>query len=679
MALSGQLRTKIGTGGVYDLWLDWRVVSQSVADNRSTLSVALYAARTDGHPTLGAYNNYANNTVSLTAGGVACYDTSTAKLDLRTATGAQLAAWSGSFPHNADGSLTLALEGKFYFNSTAASSLPRGWYAVSGSAALDTIPRASTFTISGNQIGSPVIVSIRAASPSFTHNVVYQRTDGEQFVSASGVGEGDVPVLPHLNDCALLPDSDRGTAKIIVTTFQGGTQIGSPKEQAFTLHVPESVRPSVTSVAVTPVNDNPAVAGWGVYLQGCTKARIVTTAETAYGSPIKTWAVTGDGIAGSSADFTTGPLKKGAFTVSSVVTDERERPSESKQSAPFTVLPYEPPRLTPAPDWFRCDASGAAADDGTFLYVVPHCSVTSLDVPGGNAAVISLYAKKSTESDWTLIDDTLQNNVGKRVGAVTSAAGVTPETGPFDAGASYRLRFEVGDAVGKTDDSEDLVPTQKVAFHLRTGGRGAAFGKMAETDELLESAWRIKAKGLECTDKIVSRGTFNRGEWNAPAAGALTQMLDGGGGQHSVIVGVGENGVRYYGIDLLNGYTDLKMRIYAGDNYIEIRGNGDLHVAGELTTAKGKMTRTKSISIGATTQLTAELLNANLPWGSMYGGTTIVNVNGMYANVGSLIVNLIAADENTDAGYGKALYISLYTGLQIYTFEPSGWSFDKSL
>ena len=45
------------------------------------------------------------------------------------------------------------------------------------------------------------------------------------------------------------------------------------------------------------------------------------------------------------------------------------------------------------------------------------------------------------------------------------------------------------DSLGNSTEFEENIPTEQVAFHLKEGGQGAAFGKAAEQDELLDVAW----------------------------------------------------------------------------------------------------------------------------------------------------------------------------------------------
>lgn len=173
MATSGTISKKIGTNSVYTLWIDWVRNSKSDANNTSNITVTLKAKRNDGYPSYGAYNNYGNNTIKLTVGEAVKVNNTAANIDLRTSTGVTLATWTGDVAHNSDGTLNLALEGYFYFNSSAASSLPKGGYTVSGIASLDTIPRKSSVSCTDANVGSSAVITINSASTSFRHTLTY--------------------------------------------------------------------------------------------------------------------------------------------------------------------------------------------------------------------------------------------------------------------------------------------------------------------------------------------------------------------------------------------------------------------------------------------------------------------------------------------------------------------------
>ena len=63
-----------------------------------------------------------------------------------------------------------------------------------------------------------------------------------------------------------LPESTWGTGTVTMQVYSGGTLVGS-LSAPFTAYVPETMRPEVT-LETAVVNDNAAVQGWGVCLQG---------------------------------------------------------------------------------------------------------------------------------------------------------------------------------------------------------------------------------------------------------------------------------------------------------------------------------------------------------------------------------------------------------------------------
>ena len=66
--------------------------------------------------------------------------------------------------------------------------------------------------------------------------------------------------------------------------------------------------------------------------------------------------------------------------------------------------------------------------------------------------------------------------------------------GLIDTHYTYSARITLTDSLGQTALYECDVPSASVAFHLREGGTGAAFGKYAETDGELQlpASWRLR-------------------------------------------------------------------------------------------------------------------------------------------------------------------------------------------
>ena len=71
------------------------------------------------------------------------------------------------------------------------------------------------------------------------------------------------------------------------------------------------------------------------------------------------------------------------------------------------------------------------------------------------------------------------------------------------------------------------------------------------------------------------RSSANKGSWNQPTSGLLTQITDNSGAQHSVIVGLKSDGkTRAYGIDFLDNDSSPHMRLYSGSKYFSVQSDG---------------------------------------------------------------------------------------------------------
>ena len=87
----------------------------------------------------------------------------------------------------------------------------------------------------------------------------------------------------------------------------------------------------------------------------------------------------------------------------------------------------------------------------------------------------------------------MEKNSGARAGISSSdkvsflAAGVT-----LDKKSSYTVELKAEDELGEQGIISFAVSTEEITFHLKKGGKGAAFGKYAEEDNLLDVAWPAK-------------------------------------------------------------------------------------------------------------------------------------------------------------------------------------------
>lgn len=541
MALSGSVVTTGYNGRT--VTLNWSA-AQSVADNSSVITwnlvgsgpvsgwVVVSELRIKINDTQVYYRSSSNHTN--------CYN------------GTQLASGTTTIAHNADGSKSLSISVEAGIYQWAINC--RG----SGTFTLDTIARASSITSAGNvTLGNACSVQWTPASSAFTYKLKFllgnwSYTTG--IISPAGTSAYTYTgfVIP-LEVAKQIPGAVTSTMTVYLYSYNGNTQIGSVSSKTFAITIPATVKPTIGAVAAAIDNSgNSVINSWGIAVAGYTRVKVTANASGAQGSTISTYTVSGGyniSVSGASLSYTGGAIaSSGSKSFTVTAKDSRGRTSDTKASNAITFYAYSRPSIS---------AFSVSRLSGNESKIVVFANWSFASVNNKNSATAVLQYKKSSSSGWTTY------------GAIARNTSVTL-TPTFEKTSSYNFRLTVSDALNNQAQNEAFISTIGVLMDLKAGGKGIAFGKISETDNLVESAWRIKAdKG------IVSDDTFNQGSWGAPTYGALTQIIDGSNAQHSVIVGRGKNGTRYFGIDLLDRYTDNIMKIQAGEKTLLI-GYDDL-------------------------------------------------------------------------------------------------------
>ena len=266
-----------------------------------------------------------------------------------------------------------------------------------------------------------------------------------------------------------LPESTCGTGTVTVDVYSGGALVGS-LSAAFTAYVPESMRPTAVLTAEV-ISDNTEVQGWGVCLQGVSRVHYAVTAAAQGGAAVRDirFRFAGQEMAGASG--TTGTIGiSGQLRPAATVTDSRGR-SVTVQGTAVTVEAYHPPVIT-ASGAVRCGADGTEKDDGAYLKV--KCAAECAEVSGHNAVQVKARFRPmgGAWSGYTVLESGEEQLLG----------------GGLDAAVSYEVELSAEDTVGNVRTVRYTAATSQVTLHLRSGGKGAAFGKYAE-QEALECAW----------------------------------------------------------------------------------------------------------------------------------------------------------------------------------------------
>ena len=453
------------SGGKYNLTINYWVNYQDTVANVSNIYVEATLRRNDGYA--GSYYNLieSQNSAYIDVGGSRRVSKNP-KIDTRNGAVVTLASWSGNVSHNADGTLTLSVGAGFSTSGT--SSLTGG--SVTDSWTLTTIPRKSDFSISHNSVeaGKTITVTISPASSSFSHKVTYTFGSNSSTASLSAGNKTSTKTIP-LFWLTAIPDNTSGTASVTVETLSGGTPLGAITRY-FTVTCPESVKPSISSVTVTRI-DNNVPPSWGIYVKGESQARVSVTASGIYRSTIKSYQISGAGFSGTSSTLTTGTLNTaGTYTFTARVTDSRPGRTDTAVSDAITVYDYAPPTLSVG-DVFRCNADGTRNDGGNYLSVTAGITVNTLG--GRNAGTLSYSIARAGQSP------------GSYTGMTPAAAVIIPNV---SSNYSYTLYLKVADQIHSPTPTTIDIATAAATLNFSEGGKGISIGKVSERDGL-EVAW----------------------------------------------------------------------------------------------------------------------------------------------------------------------------------------------
>lgn len=446
MALSGNVVTSAKEGR--SVTLEW-TATQSIEKNTSTISWKLV-----GSGSAGGYVAVFGIKVNINGSQVFYRDSNTRT---NCYVGTVLCSGTTTVPHNADGTKTFSISVDAAIYTTAFGSTG------SGSFTLNTIPRASTPSVSATSVnfGDSITITITRASSSFTHTLEYK------FGNASGtIGTGIATSKSWTVPEALMntiPNSTSGTITITCKTYSGSTLVGS-KNATFTAKVPSSVVPTISTVATS--DPTGCLATYGGYVQQHSKVKADVTAAGAYQSTIKSYSIVMNGTTYTSNGSTSGFLKtSGTNTIKATVTDSRGR--TATKSVTISVMAYANPSISSF-SVIRCNADGTANEDGAYMKATFKAAITALN--NYNSKNVVLKYKDSTSSTW--IDAGTYSSYSVNTSKIISA----------DVDHSYNLILTATDDFGTATNTKDL-GTAFTLMDFNASGKGIAIGKVSEADK----------------------------------------------------------------------------------------------------------------------------------------------------------------------------------------------------
>ena len=466
-ATSGTIANAFRTG--YKIQVVWNVNSQNVGNNSSNVTFKVQLCSTGSQYTI---ISSATKNGSLTINGTTYGFTFNAGLSAnQTKT---VFTKTVDISHNSDGSKTCAISTTLGINVTLSGTY-WGNVSASGNASLNAIPRTSSFslnTTSGTIGSTQFVVTINRASSSFTHKVYYR------FGNLNWLGSSNATTsfsfTPSINDCSQIPSSTSGVATIVVETWNGSTHIGTAS-QNITLHVPDSVKPSFSSLG-TQLIEAGASSSFG-YVKGKSKCKLtINGASGNQGSWITSYHISGAGFSSGATPFTTGVLATaGNVVFSAYVVDSRGRKSDTK-TVTINVKDYTSPIIDIA-SAYRCNSEGGLDENGTYIKVHLEDIISQIT---GNAYSNKIEFKPSSSSTWT------------NAGSYASARGMIIGNGGISTTSTYNVRFTVSDSFETVTKVVDVAPAF-VTIDFKRGGKGIAIGKPSEKDNLFEVSMDFNA------------------------------------------------------------------------------------------------------------------------------------------------------------------------------------------
>lgn len=327
-----------------------------------------------------------------------------------------------------------------------------------------SIPSISTST-GAVQFGAAITIQTNRENTSYTHHLDMLLNNGkgqmlEEHI-ASDVG-ASITWTPPLDLMEHIPNAASGRAKIRCYTYdRTGAFVGMGFSDYFTISVPDSAKPVISSFTASRIN-NGVPDSWDLYIKGVSQAKLTTVAAGQYGATVQSYRVSSASMDLKippmyDAVSTTGILAQATtYALYTTVTDSRGL--TASKAVKFEVVDYAPPVIQNA-RFERCLADGSPDDDGAYLRVSADITISSCKRK--NTYTAQVQYRRQGGSAWTTVG--------------TYDAGGAAQV--FDAGlpdSACEVRLVVTDAI-KTSTAEALLDIGVVICDYDPGSNSLQF------------------------------------------------------------------------------------------------------------------------------------------------------------------------------------------------------------
>lgn len=378
----------------------------------------------------------------------------------------------------------------YYYRSVYSSvfkAVPTISTSSSFDTALQTIPRTPTdpSTIFAHiknpsnvqdaaTVGSANTIVISASEYTYTVQLLRNNTVVATPVSGStSLSHSYTPPIATWGP--QITDALSGTITVRLLMYDGSTLVGSTDTTA-TMTIPANLVQPACSIATS--DDAGYLSTYGGYVLGQSKIKVTATNTLRYGATLASILITANGSSYTYNNCVTDVIASLSYTqVTCQITDSRGQTASA--SATITIVNW----FTPIPSLsvHRGTYSGGVfTPDDNGGYVKIDWEITIAPVNNHNTKAGSVSAP---DGNHTL---TLSSYTAS--GSIISAANTE---------YSYDITVTATDAFESASRTTRL-STAGVIMDFKSGGKGVAFGKVAETDNMVEisSNWTLKAYNI---------------------------------------------------------------------------------------------------------------------------------------------------------------------------------------
>lgn len=396
--------------------------------------------------------------------------------------------------HNDDGTKSIAISGSV--TAPAGTTLSGHRSSGSGTAAMDTVPRASSITSASDvTLGNSCSVKWVPASASFRYKLKF--TLGNWSHTTAVIHPNKTSAYTYtgypipMEVANQIPNAYTGMVTVTLYTYsdsEGTSLVGSDSDE-FKITAPSSIKP-VVSMTVSPVHSLPAAFD-GIFVQGLSKVKASMSAETLYGASVRYYDVAVEGKTygletSYTSDFLTG---YGKVDVVGHAVDSRSYGGYVWKE--INIVPYTKPKIQNV-SVERCDEDGNLMDSGTYLKISAKRSYSYVLADGvqKNFCCIRFRHKTKVASSWSEWVSILD-------GDDLSADEVTTDAmlGTILVTSTYLVQVQVVDTIGMESTATITVPTDSVYMHRSGAMNSMGLGKYAEKSNTLDTAWSINTEG----------------------------------------------------------------------------------------------------------------------------------------------------------------------------------------